>query len=389
GDRSDPGSLAARQLAFWRRTLDGAPERLELPADRPHPARPTTAGGELAVELDPAACAELRALARRSGASMFMVCHAAVAALLHRLGAGDDLPLGAPVSGRTDEALNDLVGFFVNTLVLRTDVSGDPTFAELLARVRETDLAAFSNQDVPFEAVVEELNPVRSPDRNPLFQVMVGYRNQTHGGLAFAGLEARPEPVEARTAKFDLVFSFAEDAAPGRISCVLESSSDIFDRATVATLGERLNRLISAGAADPDVRVGDLDVMTAEERERVVTGFNLTDREVPEDTIPGMFRRRVTERPGAVAVVDGPRTLTYAELDALSDRVARLLAGYGVGPESVVGVAVPRSAEMVAVMLAAGKLGAAFLPLDLAHPADRVAYMLGDAKAAVVVVTEQ
>ncbi|HEY8481793.1 MAG TPA: amino acid adenylation domain-containing protein [Spirillospora sp.] len=389
GDCTDPGSLAARQLAFWKKTLDGAPERLELPADRPHPARPAMAGGELVVDLDPGACAGLRRLAQRGGASMFMVCHAAVAALLHRLGAGDDLPLGAPISGRTDEALNDLVGFFVNTLVLRTDVSGDPTFAELLARVRETDLAAFSNQDVPFEAVVEELNPVRSPDRNPLFQVMVGYRNQTHGGLAFAGLEARPEPVEARTAKFDLVFSFAEDAATGRISCVLEYSSDIFDRATVATLGERLNRLISAVAADPDVRVGDLDVMTAEERERVVTGFNLTDREVPEDTIPGMFRRRVTERPGAVAVVDGPRTLTYAELDALSDRVARLLAGYGVGPESVVGVAVPRSAEMVAVMLAAGKLGAAFLPLDLAHPADRVAYMLGDAKAAVVVVTEQ
>ncbi|TDB92303.1 non-ribosomal peptide synthetase [Actinomadura sp. 7K534] len=389
GDRSESGSLAARQLAFWKRTLDGAPERLELPTDRPHPARPAMSGGELVVELDPGDSAGLRRLAQRGGASMFMVCHAAVAALLHRLGAGDDLPLGAPISGRTDEALTDLVGFFVNTLVLRTDVSGDPTFAELLARVRETDLAAFSNQDVPFEAVVEELNPVRSPDRNPLFQVMVGYRNRGGGDVEFAGLDVRPEPVEARTAKFDLVFSFAEDAETGRISCVLEYRSDIFDRSTVATLGERLSRLVAAVAADPELRVGDIDVVTAEERALVLDGFNRTDREVAEETIPEMFRRRVAERPGAVAVVDGPRTLTYSELDALSDRMARLLAQYGVGPESVVGVAVPRSAEMVAVMLGAGKLGAAFLPLDLAHPADRLAYMLGDAGAAAVVVTEQ
>ncbi|XRQ14395.1 amino acid adenylation domain-containing protein [Actinomadura welshii] len=389
GDRSEPGSAAARQLAYWRWALDGAPERLELPVDRPYPARPAMSGGELAVELDAGDCDGLRRLAQRGGASMFMVCHAAVAALLHRLGAGDDLPLGAPISGRTDEALNDLVGFFVNTLVLRTDASGDPTFAELLARVRETDLAAFSNQDVPFEAVVEELNPVRSPDRNPLFQVMVGYRNQAGGDLAFGGLDVRPEPVEARTAKFDLVFSFAEDAGSGRIACVLEYRSDIFDRSTVAALGERLSRLVAAVAADPELRLGDIDVATAEERERVLTGFNRTDREVPEETVPALFRRCAAERPGAVAVVDGHRTVTYAELDALSDRMARLLAHHGAGPESVVGVAVPRSVEMVAVMLGAGKLGAAFLPLDLAHPADRLAYMLGDADAAAVVATEQ
>ncbi|WP_433331808.1 amino acid adenylation domain-containing protein [Spirillospora sp. CA-294931] len=389
GDRSEPGSLAARQLAYWRRTLAGAPERLDLPTDRPHPARPSMAGGELTVELDPADCAALRRITQSSGASMFMVCHAAVAALLHRLGAGDDLPLGAPISGRTDGALDDLVGFFVNTLVLRTDVSGDPTFAELVARVRETDLAAFSHQDVPFEAVVEEVNPVRSPARNPLFQVMVGYRNRSGDGFGLAGLETLPEPVEARTAKFDLVFSFAEDTATGRISCVLEYSSDLFDRPTVAALGARLTRLIGAVAADPQRRVGEIDVLTGDERALVLSGFNRTDRDVPDDTFPGLFRRRVAEQPDAVALVDGPRTLTYAELDALSDRMARLLASYGTGPESVVGVAVPRSAEMVAVMLGATKLGAAFLPLDLAHPADRLAYMLADSAATAVVVTEQ
>ncbi|MBG0830163.1 amino acid adenylation domain-containing protein [Planomonospora sp. ID67723] len=389
GDRSDPGSLAARQLAYWAEALRGAPEQLELPTDRPHPARPSPSGGELVVELDPEDCARLRGIAQGAGASMFMACHAVVAALLHRLGAGDDLPLGAPISGRTDGALDELVGFFVNTLVLRTDVSGDPTFTELVGRVRETALAAFSHQDVPFEAVVEELNPVRSPDRNPLFQVMVGYRNRADDGFAMAGLEVLPQPVEARTAKFDLVFSFAEDAGSGRIACVIEYRSDLFDRATVATLGDRLAALAGAVAADPGLPVSRVDVLTETERAQVVTGFNRTDRIVAEESFPEMFRRRAAERPGAVAVVDGPRSVTYAELDALSDRMARLLARYGVRAESVVGVAVPRSVEMVAVMLGANKLGAAFLPLDLAHPADRLAYMLGDARAEVVVATEQ
>ncbi|MFG2000817.1 amino acid adenylation domain-containing protein [Spirillospora sp. NPDC048911] len=381
--------LAARQLAYWRDNLRGAPEQLELPTDRPHPARPTMSGGELIIELDPAACDGLRRIAQRSGASMFMVCHAAVAALLHRLGAGDDLPLGAPISGRTDGALDDLVGFFVNTLVLRTDVSGDPTFAQLVDRVRETDLAAFSHQDVPFEAVVEEVNPVRSPDRNPLFQVMVGYRNRTGDDVALPGLTAVPQPVEARTAKFDLVFSFAEDVESGRIGCVLEFRSDIFDRSSVAVLGERLSRLVTAVAADPELALGRIDVLTDAERQQVLVGFNQTDRVVEELTIPGFFGRLVAEQPEAVAVVDGPRSVTYAELDALSDRIAILLALHGVRAESVVGVAVPRSVEMVAVMLGVTKLGAAFLPMDLAHPADRLAYMLGDARAAVVVVTEQ
>ncbi|WP_431896076.1 amino acid adenylation domain-containing protein [Nonomuraea sp. bgisy101] len=382
GDRSDPESVAARQLAFWAETLRGAPERLELPADRPYPARPTAAGGELRVDFGEEDSERLRRLAQRSGASMFMVCHAAVAALLHRLGAGDDLPLGVPISGRTDEALDDLVGFFVNTLVLRADVSGDPTFAELVARLREHDLAAFSHQDVPFEAVVEELNPVRSPGRNPLFQVMVGYRNRAADDFALEGLETLPAPVDASTATFDLVFGFAEDAA---ISCVIGYRSDLFDRSTVAAIGERLAGLVEIVAADPSVRVGEIDVLTRDERELVVTGFNATDRQVAEESMHGMFLRRVAERPDAVAVVEGGRSVTYAELDALSDRMAGVLAHHGVREESVVGVAVPRSVDMVAVMLGALKLGAAFLPLDLAHPVDRLAYMVGDSGAKVVV----
>ncbi|MCD0449115.1 amino acid adenylation domain-containing protein [Actinocorallia sp. API 0066] len=387
GDRTDPESVAARQLAYWRRTLAGAPEQLELPTDRSHPARPSAAGGELLVEL-PAADG-LRRIAQRTGASMFMVCHAAVAALLHRLGAGDDLPLGVPVAGRADGALEELVGFFVNTLVLRADVSGNPAFTDLVGRVRADALAAFSHQDVPFEAVVEEVNPVRSPDRNPLFQVMVGYRNRGADDFGLAGLDVVPQPVEARTAKFDLVLSFVEDTSAGRLGCVIEYRSDLFDRASVATLGRRLATLVDAVAAEPERPVGGIDVLTDAERALVLDGFNRTARDVEEDTMIGLFRRRRAERPDAVAIVDGSRTVTYAELDALSDRMARLLARRGVRTESVVGVAVPRSAEMVAAMLGAGKLGAAFLPLDLAHPADRLAYMLADSQAAVVVATQQ
>ncbi|MBE1558005.1 non-ribosomal peptide synthetase [Nonomuraea africana] len=438
GDRCDPGSLAARQLAYWAEALRGAPEQLDLPVDRPHQARPSAAGAQLAVELDPEACERLRGLAQRAGASMFMVCHAAVAALLHRMGAGDDLPLGAPISGRTDEAVDDLVGFFVNTLVLRADLSGEPSFAELLDRVRERDLAAFSHQDVPFEAVVEELNPVRSPDRNPLFQVMVGYRNRTGDDFTLAGLEVLPYPFEVTTAKFDLVFTFVEGEEG--IACVIEYRTELFDGSTIAALGERLSGLVAAVAADPSRPVGSIEVLVEGERERVLTGFNATDRPVTEESLPAMFGRMVAERPDAIAVVDpsrpvtrsgpssthgarsvthdeaaahegeqavphgdaaadstgaapcggvaaadGARSLTYAELDALSDRVAGLLAGQGVRAESVVGVALPRSVESVATMIAAAKLGAAFLPLDLAHPADRLAYMVADSGAKVVV----
>ncbi|GAA2661125.1 hypothetical protein GCM10010412_033970 [Nonomuraea recticatena] len=396
GDRSDPESLAARQLAYWGQTLRGAPERLDLPVDRPHQARPSPAGARLAVELGPETCGRLRALAQRAGASMFMVCHAAVAALLHRMGAGDDLPLGAPISGRTDEAMDDLVGFFVNTLVLRADLSGEPSFAELLDRVRELDLAAFSHQDVPFEAVVEELNPVRSPDRNPLFQVMVGYRNRAGDDFALEGLEVLPHPFEVTTATFDLVFSFVEGEG---LTCVIEYRTELFDRSTIASLGERLAALVAEVAADPSRPVGSVEVLVGGERERVLTGFNGTDRPVTEESLPALFGRMAAERPDAVAIVDhspavtgggqtagdGARSLTYAELDALSDRVSSLLAEHGVRAESVVGVALPRSVESVATMIAVTKLGAAFLPLDLAHPADRLAYMVADSGARVVV----
>nr|WP_218577583.1 non-ribosomal peptide synthetase [Phytohabitans rumicis] len=384
GEESDPDSLAAKQLDFWRGALAGVPERIDLPTDRPAHAAAGGAGAALSIALDPAAAQGLRRLAHQSGASMFMLAHAAVAALLHRLGAGTDIPLGAPIAGRTDEALDDLVGFFVNTLVLRTDLTGDPSFAELVARVRGADLAAFSHQDVPFEAVVKALNPDRSLASNPLFQVMVVYRNRSAADFALAGLAVTPEPVETGTARFDLVFGFVESDVDGGLSVLLEYRTDLFDRDTVVRLGERLNRLVAAAVADPESPVSRLDVLGADERQQVLAGFNATDREVPEEALPALFARQVAARPDAVAVVDGDREVSYRELDELADRVAGLLARRGVRAEDVVGIEMPRSVRMVAAVLGTLKLGAAYLPLDTMHPADRLAYMVADAGARVV-----
>ncbi|PRY37289.1 non-ribosomal peptide synthase protein (TIGR01720 family)/amino acid adenylation domain-containing protein [Umezawaea tangerina] len=382
------GDLATAQLDYWATALDGVPEELELPTDRPRPARPSFRGAELEVDLGPVADG-LRELTRRTGASMFMVLHAAVAALLHRLGAGVDIPLGAPIAGRTDEALDDLVGFFVNTLVLRTDLSGDPSFAELVARVRETDLAAFSHQDVPFEAVVERVNPTRSTARNPLFQVMVGYHNRSGDWLELPGLDVDWEPVTTRSAKFDLVFSFTEHVDTGALVLALEYATDLFDAATAERLGERLSALVEAVTAAPDAPVSAIEVLSDAERSLVVDGFNATVRDVPEETFPALFARRVEEFGDSVAVVDRSRSISYTRLDALSNRIARLLTGRGVGAEDVVGIAVPKSIEMVATILGVLKVGAAYLPLDLSHPADRIAFMLEDSSAALLVGTEQ
>ncbi|MFD0664448.1 amino acid adenylation domain-containing protein [Thermocatellispora tengchongensis] len=267
GDPLDPGSAHARQLAYWAGALQGIPEEIPLPVDRPRPATVGQRGGTAARDLPSSLTAELRRVAREHGASMFMLCQAAVAALLHRMGAGEDIPLGSPVAGRTDEAAGDLVGFFVNTLVLRADVSGDPAFAELLARVRDTDLAGLANQDLPFEALVEALRPRRVPGRNPLFQVMVGYEAQDPGEVRFPGLEQRDALFGPAAAKFDLDFIFRERGDD--LTLIVDYSADLFDRATVDTMIGALFALLETVAADPGVRMSGLP---AAPEARAVTG---------------------------------------------------------------------------------------------------------------------
>ncbi|MBE1535922.1 non-ribosomal peptide synthetase [Actinomadura algeriensis] len=257
GDPLDPGSVHARQLDHWARALAGAPEEIPLPVDRARAGTVGQRGAVLHADLPPGLTGRLRRVARDAGASMFMVGQAAVAALLHRAGAGDDVPLGSPVAGRTEEAAADLVGFFVNTLVLRADLSGSPTFAELLGRVREADLAGLANQDLPFEALVEALRPRRVPGRNPLFQVMVGYENQGVGDVRFPGLEQREALFAPGAAKFDLDFIFRE-APDGELRLILDYSADLFDAATAGALAGGLVAVLEAVAADPDTRVAAL-----------------------------------------------------------------------------------------------------------------------------------
>ncbi|MEU8268914.1 amino acid adenylation domain-containing protein, partial [Sphaerisporangium sp. NPDC049002] len=384
GDGGDSGSLEARQLGFWRQALAGLPEELALPADRPRPKESSHLGGAVGLSLPPELERGLRGLARAHGVSMFMVAQAAVAALLHRLGAGEDIPLGAPISGRTDESLEDLVGFFVNSLVLRTDLSGAPTFGELLGRVRDTDLAAYEHQDLPFERLVEAINPTRSLARHPLFQVMVVYLTDQGGAPGFPGLDARPEPLGQETAKFDLSFDFIERGDGEGIQGWIEFSADLFDRDTVESVAERLVRLLEQVVADPGLRVRDLEIMDERERRLVACEWNATARAVEATTLPELFRAQVARTPDALALVCGDERLTYAELDARVERAARALAAMGAGPERTVAVALPRSSELVVALLAVHRAGAAYLPLDADYPRERVEFMLEDARPVCV-----
>ncbi|MFD7665831.1 amino acid adenylation domain-containing protein [Streptomyces sp. NPDC059788] len=406
GSEDDPESLITRQLAYWSEQLAGMPEELRLPADRPRPRVAGHRGGMLVFDVPERTHAGLDRLARDTRSTLFMVVQAGLAALLSRLGAGSDIPIGTPIAGRTDDAIGELVGFFVNTLVLRTDVSGSPTFKELIARVRDTDLAAYAHQDVPFERLVEVLNPERSLSRHPLFQVQLSFNNndqraaaELHGQLT--GLTVADEPVTVGAAKFDLLFSFAErrgaEGEPAGMRASLEFALDLFDPDTAQWIVDSLLRLLDLVGQDPDARVGRIDVLEAAERAQVLHTWNDTARDLPWRALPGRIEEQAARHPQAPAVVhervgdDGTpqdtERLSYAELNARANRLARLLTGRGVGPESYVALALPRSPLQVTAVLAVLKTGAAYVPVDPAHPADRREYILRDCEPAVVLAT--
>ncbi|MGH3863867.1 non-ribosomal peptide synthetase, partial [Actinokineospora sp.] len=392
GDASDHESLLSEQLAFWGATLADAPDCLPLPTDRPRPAVSSYRGGNVSALIDTDLHARIARLGRSNGVTVFMVLHAALATLLTRLGAGTDLPIGSPIAGRTDEALDDLVGFFVNTLVLRTDTSGDPSFAELLGRVRDTDLAAFAHQDAPFEQVVEHVNPRRSVSYNPLFQVMLVLQNTPGAAGILPGVEIEPHPIGAATAKVDLTFALAEtfgdDGVPAGIRCDVQFAVDLFDRATVEALADRLVRVLTAVTTDPTVAVSEVDIMDAAERRRVLTEWNpAATAELSADTLPEMFARQAAATPDATAVTCGAESLTYAELAAAANRVARALIAAGVGPEDRVALLLPRSIEQIVALLAVVTAGAAYVPVDPTYPADRVRHVLDEAGPALLITT--
>ncbi|MFJ4184418.1 amino acid adenylation domain-containing protein [Kitasatospora sp. NPDC089509] len=385
------GDLTQRQLDHWRTALAGAPEELELPADRPRPAVASHRGERIEFAVDAALHRAVTDLAAAHGATAFMVVQAAFAALLSRLGAGTDVPLGTPIAGRTDQALDELVGFFVNTLVLRTDLSGDPSFTELLGRVRESTLGAYAHQDVPFEQVVEAVNPSRSMGRHPLAQTMIAWQSNAEPRLDLPGLTAEAVATGAVAARFDLSLSLgertAEDGSPAGLAGSFEYAVDLFDRATVELLAERFRRLLDTVTAAPDAPVGAVELLTDAERGRLLTEWNATAVPVTPATLPALFEAQAARTPGSVALACEGRELTYAELNAAANRLARRLVALGAGPERRVAIALPRSERFPVALLAVLKSGAAYVPVDPAYPAERISYLLADA-APVLLLTD-
>ncbi|MGW1374183.1 amino acid adenylation domain-containing protein [Streptomyces sp. NPDC002446] len=396
GAEEDPESLLSAQLDYWRKALDGLPERIALPTDRPHPAEAAHDGETVAFQWDAGLHEAVAQLARGCGTSMFMVVQAALAALFHRLGAGEDIPIGAAIAGRTDQATEDLIGLFVNSLVLRVDVSGRPTFRELLSRVRERSLDAYAHQDVPFDFLVDALQPTRSMAHHPLFQVMVAWQNTPDIDLGLPGLDAEVVPTFSGTARMDLSLLLQERRSPGAgpggaealggIDGYLEYRTDLFDADTVQTLLRHLRHVLTAVTADPDQPVGAIDLLSPADRHRILTEWNDTAREVPRGTLPELFEAQVARAPHASAVADGERELTYAELDAAAGRLARRLLDLGVGAEGAVALLMERSADLVVAILAVVKAGGVYVPLDPRYPDSRKSLIIEETGASVLLV---
>ncbi|MEU8993199.1 condensation domain-containing protein, partial [Streptomyces sp. NPDC048558] len=343
GSEDDPDSVITRQLAYWRDTLAGLPEELGLPTDRPRPATATHHGDTLPLAVPADAHARLLDLARDTRSSLFMVVQAALATLLCKLSGSTDVPIGTPIAGRTDEALDDLVGFFVNTLVLRADLSGTPTFRELLERVRDADLHAYEHQDVPFERLVEVLNPPRAMARHPLFQTLLTWndndqRQARSAAAELPGLTVRGHTAETRTARFDLSFTVEErhasSGAPEGLSGALNYSTDLFDRATAERIAERFTRVLAAVADAPDVPVARVDLLTPAERHEVLERANATARDVEPSCVAELFAARAVSSPEVPALVLGDVVVSYGELNARANRLAHWLIERGARPET-------------------------------------------------------
>ncbi|UGT56759.1 non-ribosomal peptide synthase/polyketide synthase [Nocardia asteroides] len=392
GEETDPASVAARQLEFWRGELADLPDELALPLDRPRPAVRTLAGGTVPVTVDAATHARLNELAKAAGATLFMVVHTAFAALLGRLSGSRDITVGTPVAGRGEAALEDLIGMFVNTLVFRTRLRAGETFGELLSRQRGTDLAVFANADVPFERLVEVLDPARSTARHPLFQVGFSFQNFERAELALPGITVSAVDTDSALSQFDLHLIVSDehtaDGAPAGITGVLTYADDVFDTETVASIADRLQRLLGAVAAAPDTELDALDVLEPAERSRILTAWNATTHEVDRAAmLLTPFRARVRANPEATALVSEDRTLTYGELDARVNRLARYLTAAGVGADALVALAIRRSVDLVVAMYAVITAGGAYVPIDPDHPADRIAQVLDTARPQLVLTT--
>ena len=382
------GAELERQLGWWRQRLAGAPATLDLATDRPRPPVLSTRGGAVPVVLPEATSAGLAGLARAAEATLFMALLAGFTALLARYTSQEDLLVGSPIANRTRREVEGLIGLFVNTLVLRGELGGRPRFGDLVVRAREMALGAYAHQDLPFERLVEELQPVRDLSRSPLFQVLLVLQNNPARPLELPGLILEAAEVDPGTAKLDLQLTLAETA--GRLTGALSYAADLFDPSTAERMAGHLAILLAGAVADPGRTLAELPLLAPAERAQLAA-WNATAAGYPEAgrTLPELFARQVAATPDAVAAVFAGEALTYAALAARASALAARLNRLGVGPETVVGLCAERSLEMIVALLAIVEAGGAYLPLDPSYPAERLAFLLADAEVPVILAQER
>jgi amino acid adenylation domain-containing protein len=378
------GEALERQLSYWRERLAGAPELLELPTDHPRPAVQAFRGASERIELPAELLERLQTLGRSEGATLYMVVLSAFQVLLSKYSGSEDVVVGSPIAGRTRAEVEELIGFFVNTLVLRTDLSGDPSFRELLGRVREVTLGAYEHQELPFEKLVAELQPERSLGHSPLFQVMFALENRDRAVDGLAGLQTGAVEAEIATTKFDLMLGLT--AHPRGLRGVLTYSTDLFERSTVRRMLRHLERVLEQVAADADVHLSKLELLAAEEREQVLRTWNDT-RGTSGPPAHARFAEWARRAPDAVALLDGQGAVTYSELHRRARVLARRLGELGVGPEIPVGLCMERTSELLVGVLGIWMAGGAYVPLDPGYPAERLGWIITDAAVPVVVAT--
>jgi amino acid adenylation domain-containing protein len=377
------GAELEKQLAYWRGQLDGSPPLLELPTDRVRPSMQSYRGASHSFIMPAPLADALKALSQREGVTMFMTLLAAFNALLSRYTGQEDIVVGSPIANRRRAEIEELIGFFVNTLALRADLSGGPTFLQLLRRMREVTLGAYEHQDLPFEKLVEELQPERNLSYSPLFQVMFDVQSPSGIFLDLPGLKLIPLEIESRVAKFDLALSMMdlEDGLKG----LWEYNTDLFDASTIERMTIHLQKLMQGIVQDPEQSLNNLPLLTDQERHQVLTEWNETSTFYPPDVcLHELFEEQAERTPFALALVSVGEQLTYEELNRRANQLAHYLRERGVGPDVPVGLCVERSIESLVGMLGILKAGGAYVPLDPAYPRERLAFMLSDARPPVL-----
>jgi amino acid adenylation domain-containing protein len=376
------GAELNKQLSYWREQLADAPELLELPLDRPRSRAQTHNGANIEKTLNSQTAAALKQLAQSSSCTLFILYLAAFNVLLGRYAATDDIVVGTPIAGRKRTELEGLIGFFVNTLGMRGDLSGDPSFRELLNRIKQVSLGAFAHQELPFEKLVEELQPERTMSHSPVFQVLFVLHHAIGNSLPFADLKSKSLRVDADTAKFDLSLYITE--LQDGLSILFEYNTDLFDTSTITRMLNHFETLLNGIVANPDIPASQLPLMDNTERQQVLSDFNNSAMPVDNLSVHGLVERQAALTPDAIALVMGEASLSYAELNSRANHLAHHLVKIGVNPGSLLGIACERSVEMAVGVLAILKSGAAYVPIDPNYPAERVTYMLEDSRVPVL-----